>query len=129
MDSMFFSMLKVTKRRTVEMANLRETLQDILSAASYGIANGDPDGAQKSIGDALRLLAAAPAPDHSAGAGVNLHRKARELLAAEYARDGQAFVADRIRTDAMLTHVEDRSLRAIVAALAQPADADAEGGK
>jgi len=68
-------------------------------------------------------------PDRSADVRVSLHRKARELLAAEYARDGQAFVADRIRTDAMLTHVEDRSLRAIVAALAQPADADSEGGK
>lgn len=42
------------------MANLREELQDMLSAASYGIANGDPDGAQKSISDALMLLATGP---------------------------------------------------------------------
>lgn len=44
-------------------------------------------------------------------------RKARELLAAEYDRDGIPFVADCIRTDAMLSRVEERAIRAISAAL------------
>jgi hypothetical protein len=46
-----------------------------------------------------------------------VERRARELLAAEYDKDELPFVANCIRTDAMLTGVESRSVRAVVAAL------------
>lgn len=48
-------------------------------------------------------------------------RKARELLAAEYDRDGIPFVANCIRTEPNLTGFEKRAIRAVVAALAQRA--------
>lgn len=43
--------------------------------------------------------------------------RARELLAAEYDRDGATFPADCIRTDSMLTNTEARAIRAIIAAM------------
>ena len=157
------------------MANLRETLQDILSAASYGIANGDPDGAQKSIGDALRLLAAAPEPDRSAGVGgmvaSTLHIPRSESLDPIYCyfedfdagrgrltiacfgdawtgawggmgdRTVRQFVAGRdpdyLASSLLELRSENKRMRdyttriaaAVIAALTQPADADADGAK
>lgn len=51
-------------------------------------------------------------------------RRARELLAAEYDRDGIPFVADCIRTDAMLSGPETRAIRALTAALTTSPEAD-----
>ncbi|MCE7031773.1 hypothetical protein LY625_03935 [Lysobacter sp. GX 14042] len=48
-----------------------------------------------------------------------LEAEARELLAAEYERDGVEYVGRCIREDAMLTVPEQRAIRAIVAALSQ----------
>ena len=48
---------------------------------------------------------------------ITLEQRARELLAAEYERDGSTFVADCIRHDAEVVTVERRALRAIEAAL------------
>ena len=44
-------------------------------------------------------------------------QQARELLAAEYERDGITHVPDCIRHEAMLTEMEHRAIRAIAAAL------------
>ena len=44
-------------------------------------------------------------------------QRARELLAAEYERDGITHVPDCIRHEAMLTEMEHRAIRAITAAL------------
>lgn len=44
-------------------------------------------------------------------------QQARELLAAEYERDGITHVPDCIRHEAMLTEIEHRAIRAISAAL------------
>ena len=52
---------------------------------------------------------------------AGLEQRARELLAAEYERDGVTFVPDCLRHDSQLTLVEQRAIRAIVAALAAPA--------
>jgi len=48
---------------------------------------------------------------------TDLDKMARELLAAEYERDGITHVADCIRREAMLTRIEHRSVRAIRTAL------------
>lgn len=47
----------------------------------------------------------------------DLMQQARELLAAEYERDGITYVPDCIRSEAMLTEMEQRAIRAITAAL------------
>lgn len=52
------------------------------------------------------------------------NRTARELLAAEYEREGIEFVPNAIRTDPILTTAEARAVRAIVAALARNAEQD-----
>lgn len=44
-------------------------------------------------------------------------KRARELLAQEYERDGITHVPDCIRREAMLTEIEHRAVRAITAAL------------
>ncbi len=64
----------------------------------------------------------APTKGQTTTPSGDMYRTARELLAAEYDRDKLTFVADCIRTDAMLSRVEERSLRAVVAALARNAE-------
>ncbi|MES2533330.1 MAG: hypothetical protein V4636_19965 [Pseudomonadota bacterium] len=54
------------------------------------------------------------------------NRTARELLAAEYEREGIEFVPNAIRTDPILTTAEDRAVRAIVAALSRNAELEAK---
>lgn len=48
---------------------------------------------------------------------TDLDKMARELLAAEWERDGIIFVPDCIRHEEMLTKMEQREIRAITAAL------------
>lgn len=48
---------------------------------------------------------------------ADLMQQARELLAAEYERDGITYVPDCIRSEAMLTEMEQHAIRAIAAAL------------
>ncbi|MFZ6696790.1 hypothetical protein ACO0J1_13570 [Stenotrophomonas acidaminiphila] len=48
---------------------------------------------------------------------ADLMQQARELLAAEYERDGITYVPDCIRREAMLTEIEHLAVRAIAAAL------------
>ena len=48
---------------------------------------------------------------------TDLDKMARELLAAEYVRDGATHAPDCIRREATLTRLEYRSVRAIRAAL------------
>ena len=57
---------------------------------------------------------------------ITLEQRARELLAAEYERDGSTFVADCIRHDAEVVTVERRALRAIAAALRLAVPEDTE---
>lgn len=74
-----------------------------------------------SDGYGVRKLYATPPPaaqhEGTAVDDAMVERRAREMLAAEYEREGIEFVPNAIRTDPILTTAEARAVRAISAAL------------
>ena len=104
--------------RDSQKDRIRSVCQMIVAEIGAGCPCNLEDAAAKLIARNAELEAERDAmAAHLSGSDA--HRKARELLAAEYDREELTFVADCIRTDAFLARNEDRAIRAIVAALAR----------
>jgi len=113
------------------MGTLPETLQEILVVlreAQKEYAGHHSSGTFRRLADKLEATLTQQGGEQEAG---DVERQARELLAAEYERNGWGAVASRIRDDELAGEIAFHvpyALRAITAALRTKQPAASEGG-